>query len=58
MAKAKSLPAEAPEIVSLTAIEPIRNGDGDIAPGEDFLSLLTDAETLLALGAARLTLPL
>lgn len=52
-AKPKNSPAAPADLVALVAIEPIRSGEGDIAPGETFTVPAESAEALLALGHAR-----
>lgn len=43
-----------PELVLLTAVEPIRHNRKDVAPDEDFAAPPDVAEALLASGAARI----
>lgn len=52
---AKSAPGEAPEAVTLEAVEPIRIDGADVAPGETFEVSPGIAGRLLASGAARET---
>lgn len=53
-AAAKKAAAANPDLVLLTAVEPIRHNRKDVAPDEDFAAPPDVAEALLAAGAARI----
>lgn len=53
-AAAKKAAAANPELVLLTAVEPIRHNRRDVAPDEDLAVPPDVSEALLASGAARL----
>jgi hypothetical protein len=59
MAKAKTVSKDHVEalldMVSLTAVEPIKHGVALVAPGEEFFALPIDAAQLIESGAAVLT---